>query len=255
MPSSVQLACDHLTRAECGPSRRQRPSSRIASQGRRATAILAGWLCVGGVGCAAPEPAGVAVSASPIIHGDDDRVEAFAVGDDDLRERAQTNAVAITVRDRLIVREGAVELDPPSLGMAANLCGDEPFVDQPTLALCSGLLVEPDLVLTAGHCTHMIPCEQMRLVIGYYYEGEGVLAPIDGDDVYECSEVIASERSPRPRTSGSTTPGSVWTVRSTTGSIDRSRSATSRAGSGSTSRSRCSDIRAGSRSRSTPAAR
>jgi len=137
----------------------------------------------------------VAVSASPIIHGEDDRVEAFAVADPALRELAMARAVAIVPRDAIGEHDAAVEIDEQSLGQLAQLCPGEPFAEQPAGALCSGLLFDRDLVLTAGHCPFMIACDSMQLVIGYHYEDEGLLAPLDSDDVYECGEVLASERS------------------------------------------------------------
>jgi hypothetical protein len=154
------------------------------------------WLGVACAACAGPERGEVAVHASPIIHGEDDRIEAFAVVDDALRELALTRAVAITARDAVVEHGGAIELAAPSLGQVAELCPGERFAEQPAGALCSGLLFDRDLVLTAGHCPFMIACDSMQLVIGYHYVSEGVLAPLDGDDVYTCGEVLASERSP-----------------------------------------------------------
>ena len=39
-----------------------------------------------------------------------------------------------------------------SHGEAYGLCSDQRFIDQPISAFCSGTLIAPDAVLTAGHC-------------------------------------------------------------------------------------------------------
>jgi hypothetical protein len=99
------------------------------------------------------------------------------------------------LRDTLVQRDASFDLDAPSLAEANDLCEGEPFADQPSAAVCSGLLVDADLVLTAGHCARMLPCAEMRIVTGFFYREDGELARPSDDDVHECAEVLASERS------------------------------------------------------------
>lgn len=41
------------------------------------------------------------------------------------------------------------------------LCDGEPLAEDVALAGCSGVLVAPDLMVTAKHCTEIVPCEEM----------------------------------------------------------------------------------------------
>jgi hypothetical protein len=162
----------------------------------RAAALLA-VLLFGLVACSQSEPLRVGVSAAPVIYGEDDRTEVYAVADPDLRGRAMASAVGIGFRDEFVTVEGeTVTVRAGNLAGAANLCSDQTFAGQPSAARCSGLLVEADLVLTAGHCARMIPCDQMLLVLGYYYRAEGELSALTRNDLYACHEVIAKELSP-----------------------------------------------------------
>ncbi|KYG62603.1 hypothetical protein AZI87_15000 [Bdellovibrio bacteriovorus] len=63
------------------------------------------------------------------------------------------------------------------------------WVEQPSLAFCSGVLVAPDLVLTAGHCVQRIKCENIALVFNYQKESLDLAAMV------ECKEVIAKKDS------------------------------------------------------------
>src|SRR5688572_11008114 len=92
---------------------------------------------------------------------------------------------------RIDARRGL--LDGPTWREQVELCESEPFADQPSLALCTGVLVSDDLVLTAGHCVQHVSCEQMALVFGFYNEAADQLHPVGADDVVTCAEVVASE--------------------------------------------------------------
>src|SRR5690606_39183124 len=59
-------------------------------------------------------------------------------------------------------------LECPALGDAIPLCPGERFVAQPIVAVCTGFLVPPDLVATAGHCVDLdYPCDQLAFVFGF----------------------------------------------------------------------------------------
>ena len=81
-----------------------------------------------------------------------------------------------------------------TLEEAFDLCDDQRFLTQPTSAFCSGTLVAPDVIVTAGHCMEsMADCLETSFVFDYLYTADGVLAELEDDDVYNCAEILAQE--------------------------------------------------------------
>jgi hypothetical protein len=144
--------------------------------------------------CACSETAGVdvGVATNAVVYGRDDRVEPHALDDVELRTLAEQRAVAIMFPETI---SPSLELNAPSLADTQGLCPGERFGQQPSAAVCSGLLWEPDLVLTAGHCVRNVPCEEMRLVLGYAVQPSGQVEPLHADRVFSCAEVVASKHS------------------------------------------------------------
>lgn len=133
-----------------------------------------------------------ATSASarhPVVYDVDDRVEVFAASDDDARRLANTSVVALVHRSSL---DGGLDASvlAPRLGAKEHLCAGERFEEQPAPAFCSGVLLDRDLVLTAGHCARAYHEEDIRVLFGYAYRAEEELA-LGPDDVYEVAEVVA----------------------------------------------------------------
>ncbi len=77
----------------------------------------------------------------------------------------------------------------PTWGQLNALCPDQPFVDQPSAAFCSGVLVDWDLVLTSGHCVDIVPRRNLRVVFNYFFRDPGELALTRGD-IYTVDEVV-----------------------------------------------------------------
>lgn len=89
------------------------------------------------------------------IFGEDDRHEMHAFDVDSIHHRLARSTAMLTLEDNIEVRfDGALRIAPlvPTLGVRRNLCDGERFADQPVPGICSGFLVAPDLILTAGHC-------------------------------------------------------------------------------------------------------
>lgn len=71
-----------------------------------------------------------------------------------------------------------------------RVCPTERFADQAVLSQCTGFLVAPDLLITAGHCIQTkFQCDSFRWVFGHK---KGV-DKIPRKDVYRCEKVVASE--------------------------------------------------------------
>ncbi len=155
-------------------------------------------LGMGAGGCAAETAAAgpeVSLRVEAVVYGGDDRQDYFAHPDAATRELAASSGVALIDRRLLqAMPDGEVRYPTETFGELYDLCEGERFTEQPSLAHCSGTLVEDDLVLTSAHCLDVVPCEELQLVFGFLYREEGELARLMRDNVYGCSTVEAEQR-------------------------------------------------------------
>jgi hypothetical protein len=151
------------------------------------------------MGCGSSEEVFIGELTAPVVYGVDDRVEVFNHPDDDLRRIARESIVALIPTFR-VSREpdGTYSLLSQTLKNLHDLCVDERFGNQPTAATCSGVLIDDDLVLTAGHCIDPhTPCESYSYVFNYHLEGPDQLATIRDEDVYSCARIVV-QGTPQP---------------------------------------------------------
>lgn len=156
-------------------------------------------LCLSsGVSLAATPEARLGRSEQSIIYGADDRREVYEVENAELRRRAELSTVSFVYRQSLVYSEdSSVSIEAPAYDQLYGLCPDEPFLDQPAAAWCTGVLIDDDLVLTAGHCLGINPlqveatCKRMAIAFGYHYESPGVFPGLTADDIFGCRSVVA----------------------------------------------------------------
>ncbi|MBW1756465.1 MAG: trypsin-like peptidase domain-containing protein, partial [Deltaproteobacteria bacterium] len=91
--------------------------------------------------------------------------------------------------------DGTYRLFTESLKDEHGLCDGELFGNQPTAAACSGVLIDEDLVLTAGHCVDAhTPCDAYAYVFNYHLDDATRpthLADIRDEYVYSCARVVS----------------------------------------------------------------
>jgi len=129
--------------------------------------------------------------SNTIVYGDDDRVETYqASARDQLLASSTagmlTNVEAIDLGDSFM-------LPPKSIEDAMGLCKDERFSDQPSSVVCSGFLVGPDLLVTAGHCvTTQERCDEVTFVFDYKINQKTKRADmiVGKDSVYKCKTLL-----------------------------------------------------------------
>lgn len=129
----------------------------------------------------------------PVIYGDDAREEAYEAPDLALAHRVRSALVAVILDRDVDLREAAspdVIWSAPNLIERRGVCASERFADQPSVATCTGILVEPDLVLTAGHCARSLNCAELSLVFDFFYESAGSPRSVDAADVHRCREIV-----------------------------------------------------------------
>lgn len=140
-------------------------------------------------------PAAVRAAGEKTVYGRDSRHDFYEV--DSPAQRAVLPAAVSIFRDTALRRDG----DNFALGgrpfghEAKMICPGQRFFRQRAAANCSGTLIAPDLVLTAGHC--MGPknkpadrCPTARFVFGFSVDSADSLpVTVRKADVYSCAEV------------------------------------------------------------------
>ena len=124
-----------------------------------------------------------------VVYDQDDRTDFYAVEDEDWQALMRESIVAL-VRPSDLDESDPNDIVPRGRTLQDNrdLCDDERFLDHPTMANCSGTLIDDDLVLTAGHCVDdERDCENYRFVFDYFYAAEGELQQMTAEDVYGCA--------------------------------------------------------------------
>lgn len=149
-------------------------------------------------GCILSEPMQTGQVDRPLIYGEDDRVDWYATDDETWRALAAHSSVALIDRAQIhIAADGGVELPAKTYAELYDTCPDEPFAEQTSAARCSGVLIGADVVLTAAHCLHALPCDGWNFVFGYYLAGPAQLHAARDSDVFTCKRLnaLAYERS------------------------------------------------------------
>lgn len=156
-------------------------------------------LSLAATACADAGPDEVRATSQPVIYGTDDRQDVYQHPDMMLRQLAARSIVAqVPAADLDVSDPTSVSARTVTLRMAQNLCEGERFADDPTVAACSGTLIDDNLVLTAGHCfmgatpaERQASCRTQRFVFGYYRDSATALHPVTIDDVFECDDLVA----------------------------------------------------------------
>jgi len=167
--------------------------ARAGRRSRRARlcARLAATIGCGLLSCSADAPTTKVHSiAAPLVYGDDDRREYFEVDEPVWRDRLARSTLAMVHRHLVTMHaDGAVSLAEQKYGELHDVCPGEPFWEQPSAPQCSGVLIDRTLMLTAAHCVRNLPCKELRLVSGFYYDAPNELHAIRTEDVYACHSI------------------------------------------------------------------
>lgn len=116
-----------------------------------------------------------------VVYGEDNRVD---VGDApaNYQEWARSTAAMMSSNEW----DSDYNIISDTLGKAFTLCPDQRFYNQFSSATCSGFLVGPDILVTAGHCVDESSCGSYQWVFGFTNE----VTKLDPKNIFECKEVL-----------------------------------------------------------------
>lgn len=125
------------------------------------------------------------------IYGVDDRLDLFQVTDPDILKNA--NSVVSLFKSGRIKNNNdeTSTLQVGKFGQINSLCQDEPFFNQPVGAFCTGFLVAPDVIATAGHCVNESNVTSIRFVFGFkMLNANDAQVIINNNDIFSGMKVI-----------------------------------------------------------------
>ncbi|MDD2805691.1 MAG: serine protease [Elusimicrobiales bacterium] len=139
--------------------------------------------------------AGAAFASDKVIYGADDRLDIYQVTDAKLLKLADSTVGLFQGSDVYLSGDKA-HLTTESYADGYGLCKEEPFYEQNTGAFCSGSLVAPDVIMTAGHCVKSeSACADTKFVFGFAVTQKGVTpSQVPASEVYSCAQLIGREQ-------------------------------------------------------------
>ena len=128
------------------------------------------------------------------LYGADHRRDLYEVSDSLDLELADSTVALVKPSDleTIKAKPGQMKVKDLSFKEDQRLCDSERFVEQPVVAFCTGFLVAPDLILTAGHCVlNDAGCAKTRFIFGYAIKHEGKMPhEVAKSEVYGCASIV-----------------------------------------------------------------
>lgn len=148
------------------------------------------------------EPSQVSAGDKLVI-GQDDRQDLYELGDsdiDNLRRKLASSTVILTDKKRLKQNvDGSWDLAMKHRRVNGfDPCSNERFGHQKVGGWCSGFLVAPDIIATAGHCINEnTQMEHTAYIFGFSVDAAGAPSPsvFPDDHVYFGKELISHRNS------------------------------------------------------------
>ena len=128
-----------------------------------------------------------------VIYGADDRHEASEYSDNSFIEKARSVAMRVSKRRLAEDREDPNLINFPIRKLKSlmpQLCSSEQYLEEISLGDCTGFLIAPDKLLTAGHCMNDISeCAGNKWVFDFRKD----TAQLKKESVYSCKKIISQK--------------------------------------------------------------
>ncbi|MFH1112934.1 MAG: serine protease [Pseudomonadota bacterium] len=126
------------------------------------------------------------------IYGVDDRKDLWELPRDDPMRLSADSVAAVFETERIVDNgDGTSTLAVKNFGTSFDLCPEERFREQPVGAFCTGFLVAPDIIATAGHAVQAREFADMSFVFGFeMMDHASSRLVIRNDEIYRWEKVI-----------------------------------------------------------------
>ncbi|MGH1352351.1 MAG: trypsin-like serine peptidase [Methyloligellaceae bacterium] len=138
-----------------------------------------------------------------VIYGADDRYDWHEIESTSrIRELANASVALFRTGDLRPASSQYIQLQTKTFEQVWRLCPDQKFRKQASGAYCSGTLVKPDVVLTAGHCIREVSGDSnrpqlasLRFIFGYHVKTPGSQGEteIPSSHVFKAAQLIRGE--------------------------------------------------------------
>jgi V8-like Glu-specific endopeptidase len=127
-----------------------------------------------------------------VIYGEDNRKDVFESRDSVLVELSKSTAAMIETGNLKAAGAGEIRISAETL-QSRGICAQERFSKQISAANCSGFLVAPNVLVTAGHCIRsQYDCSSNKWVFDYKVDhAEQGAINVPTSSVYGCKKIIA----------------------------------------------------------------
>ena len=129
-----------------------------------------------------------------VIYGTDDRQDVFQLPAGPNLDDVESVVALFDGGDVTDNGNATSTLRTQNRPTAQSLCAGERFRDQPVGAFCSGFLVAPDIIATAGHCVDTGSVANSRFVFGFRMrDATTAQTVINNGDIYRGVAVIGRQ--------------------------------------------------------------
>ncbi|MCP5048266.1 MAG: trypsin-like peptidase domain-containing protein [bacterium] len=131
------------------------------------------------------------------VRGTDERLDLYEVPEEKIKRNANCTGAIFMRRNLKDNKDGTSTLEVERFQDVFNLCDLEPFNHQPVAAgrSYSCVLVEEDVIATAGHCAKPKNLKELRITFGFKMEDSStVVTTFSNNDIYKGTKIIGRMR-------------------------------------------------------------
>jgi S1-C subfamily serine protease len=132
-------------------------------------------------------------SALPVVYDEDDRIPPSMLPTV-TREAVEDLTFALVPDEFVETSSEGRRLRGPTAGEVFGLCESEPFAGLEAAAVCTGILVDDDILATAGHCIENESTCRKLVFLRRYVEDAVSRDLLDDNDVFRCEALLFRER-------------------------------------------------------------